>query len=214
MPGGWLGWAILLTVVGAFILMNLFRNKEEARRRRPSVREIGPEDEDKPPRQQPEPLTDFDRYLQDFQRRRQGREGGPGRPRPRPAPRPIQSPENRARRAAPASERRPQRSTVDAPLPRRPTTADAEVIPYAIPVETPAILARAIPVVIPVAPAPAFPATPAGAPAARGVGGVRSTRPAAQAGTFLGSLQSRQTLRNLVILREILDPPLSKRRRR
>jgi hypothetical protein len=213
MPGGWLGWAILLTVVGAFILMNLFRNKEEARRRRSPLRETGPDEEDNPPRQQQEPLTDFDRYLQDFQRRRQGREGGGGKPRPRPVPRPIQSVESRARRASSGSERRPPRSTVDAPLPRRPTAAGSEAIPYAIPVETPAIPARAIPVVVPVAPAPAFPATPSGAPAARGISVARSSRPVAKVYSFLGLLQSRQTLRNLIILREILDPPLSKRRR-
>jgi len=213
MPGGMLGWAILLVVVGAFILMNLFRNKEEARRRRPPLRETEPEDTDNPPRQQKEPLTDFDRYLQDFQRRRQGREGGGGRPRPKPAPRPAQPAESRARRPAPIPAQRPARSTVDAPLLHRPTPAEDEVIPYAIPIGIPATPARAMPVVVSAAPVQAFPVTPAGAPAARGVGAVRSPRPAVKRDSFLALLASRQTLRNVIILREILDPPLSKRQR-
>jgi hypothetical protein len=216
MPGGLFGWAILLTAVGVFILLNLFRNKEEARRRRPPARGPRPIDADDPSGRRQEPVTDFDRYLQDFQRRRRTSGTGEQKPRPQPPVRPAQPVQNRPRRAAPESERRsPTRSSVDSPLARQSASGplQTEVIPYAIPVGELAPPPRVTLEPIRIVPAKAFPVTPPAPRAARGVGAAPLPRPVAKDESFLALLQSRQTLRNVIILREILDPPLSKRRR-
>jgi hypothetical protein len=209
-------WAIPLTALGVFIILNLLRNKEEARRRRPPLRESRPEDADEPSGRRQEPVTDFDRYLQDFQRRRRATERGEQRPRLQPPVRRDQTAQSRPRRANTASSRpSAPRASVDAPLARQSTARplQTDVIPYALPVNEPTSLLPAALAPIPVTPATAFPVIPTAPPVARGAGTTSMLRPGVAQGSFKALLQSRQNLRSAIILREILDPPLSKRRR-
>jgi hypothetical protein len=211
MPGGWVGWAVILTSAAVFIVLNLLRNKDEARRRPPVRRETESTDDDAPPSERRQPITDFDRYLQDFQRRRQAKDGGQQRPKPQPVARLAQPIDRRTRRPAPVPVARPAaRSTVDAPLSQRPAPSRNEPIPYAIPVdEAPPPRAIPAPTSVPIA---AFPTVPVAA-TARAIGQAGIARPKVRSDSFVALLQSKQSLRNIMILREILDPPLSKRRR-
>jgi hypothetical protein len=138
-----------------------------------------------PPRKA-ERVTDLDRFLREVHRRRQMGDRAEERPEP--------------------SERRrePEPPPVRRPAPRQ------EEIPVVLPVQE---VVRAEPV----APAPALRVI--AAPPLPDVPSDKSDRPPAQRPelTALGSLrrllQSREGMRTAMILREVLGPPLSRRRR-
>jgi hypothetical protein len=213
----WPIWAILLVAAGAFILLNLLRNKEEMRRRHPPVQGRARGTEDNPDGTRQAPVTDLDRFLQEVHRRRrvaEGEESGA-----QPVRRPVESPASPRRstpapvpRAYPGPSRRAPRSG-ERPTARRPSAAPVEVIPLAIPVEDPA--SRSWARSGPEPSATVFPASPQPLPAVRAVQSVEASRsPARKGNSFLALLNSRQALRNAIVLREILDPPLCKRQPR
>jgi hypothetical protein len=205
-----MGWplAILLTAAGAFILLNLLRSKEEARRRRP-VQGSAREQDDNPERKRQAPVTDLDRFLQEVHRRRRQAEGEEATPQPRVEPVIVVRPPARPDRVGPIPGRRPARSRERQPA-RRSDAAAFEAIPVAIAVEEPRSAARSGPEPS----ATVFPASPPALPAVRAVQSVEASRSGARRGkSFFALLNSRQALRDAIVLREILGPPLCKRDR-
>jgi hypothetical protein len=210
----WGIWTILLIAAGTFILLNLLRSREELRRQRPLSRGGSSRDaEGSEARKQP-PLTDLDRFLQEVHRRRNADETESA---PKPAVRQPASGRTGNRSSAPQPAvpvgRRSPRAGERTPS-RRPSASRAqeEVIPLAIAVEEPAGRGKVRSVPEPAA--AAFPSSPPPPPAV-----LLSAKPAVvsvsgkqQDRTFLAFLSSRQSLRDAVILREIFDPPLCKRR--
>jgi hypothetical protein len=204
-------WIVIGISVAVFVLGSIFRAGQEERRREAArpIRRSG-ESQPGPPR------TDLDRFLQEVQSRRQAAEErtrqaddeNPDRsaerrdstpplevaPRPVPPPRPPR--------------RRLQRPLLAPPPLRPPPAAPAELeIVDAIPVP-----AEKAPPPAAVAPLPAVPAAPPPPPLpAPKIVGERTVSPALAQLAVL--LQSPQSLRTGIILREILEPPLCRRGR-
>jgi hypothetical protein len=184
--GNW-EW-ILPVLLGIWFLINLIRKADEERRSREKAA-AG----DRPaPRPRRPPPEDIDRFLEEVnRRRRQSTERRPGTEGPRPVVAvPAPAPPVRPR---PSPRPQPTRQ----PPPRQPAPAVAEVV-------------VAVPAEIPVIPAPQWAPPP----------GPGTPQPAAGEGkakaapVSLGMLlRAPQNLRNAILLREILDPPLCRRRR-
>jgi hypothetical protein len=212
----WPIWTILLIAAGTFILLNLLRSREETRRQRPPVRGASPSDADDSQSRKQAPVTDLDRFLQEVHRRRtsEGAEIVAVTPARRPTPErgsTRSSAQDPATRAALPPSRRSLRSGERIPSRRSGASeAQAEAIPLAIAVEEPTSRSRVPPVLEPTGTAfPGSPPPPAAVKAVQSVAAPGSRK--RQDSSFLAYLSSRQSLRNVVILREIFDPPLCKR---
>jgi hypothetical protein len=148
-----------------------------------------------PGRKKPEKVTDLDRFLREVQRRRESAEREEQRSRQ------VEREEEEER-----VERRPR------PQPSRPAPVVEEAIPVVIPVEAvavaPPIVAAPVLRTIEAPPLPVMLAEPAPAPPT-----TPRRQPVAAAG-LREMLRSRDGLRKVMILREVLGPPLALRRRR
>jgi len=206
----WQIWIILLIAAGTFILLNLLRSREEARRQPPRARNSARRASDESEGGRQEPITDLDRFLREVHSRRSAAGAEP--PAARPAPeRPRKSSPLPTGRVAPPPKRRSgrpeERSTT-----RRSNVSETplEAIPVAIAVEVPV---RAEPQ--PSTPNPyvvGFPGASPMPPAPSTAGPIAASMSRPGQGAFVGLLSSRQSLRDVMILREIFDPPLCKRR--
>jgi hypothetical protein len=183
-----MGWEVLvIPIIGVavWIISTVIRGAEEAKRGGPP-----------PGRKRPEKVTDLDRFLRDVQRRREAAE----REERRPSRVEREEEEERIER------RRPQlRPSQTAPVVEEaiPVVIPVEPVPVAQPVVVAPVLrtieAPPLPVMAaPVGPAPSPPRRPPVVAAA----GVREL------------LRSRDGLRKVMILREVLGPPLALRRGR
>jgi hypothetical protein len=206
---------ILLVPLGVWIFSTIFKSDEERPGARPAPGSR--------PAPQRRPVTDLERFLEEARRRREVAERRQSeeaekkaRPVARSEARPIPPPERRAARPAPAPQSR--RSSVDAPLPRtsRPPVmleAVAEAIPAATPArrvdparpDAPPV--AALPVAVPLA-AIAVEVTPA---APRDTSSAKPTPPTLVHLARL--LRSPRTAGAAIVLREIFDQPLCRRRR-
>jgi hypothetical protein len=212
----WTIWTILLIAAGTFILLNLLRSREETRGQRTPMRRGAQNDADESRGKRQPPLTDLDRFLQEVHRRRtaEGPEAETETPVRRPEPeqsgRRASSPAPVARAALPPSRR--SRPAGERSSSRRSGTSQTqeEVIPLAIAVEEPAGRSRGQS-----GPEPSstvFPGSPPPLPSVKAVQSVAAPgSKKRQDNSFLALLSSRQSLRNAIIVREILDPPICKR---
>jgi hypothetical protein len=211
-------WFLLILGIplAVFILANLFRVPEERRQEGPRPAR-GPIT----PRSDPagQPTTDLDRFLAEVQRRRQA---GERQPASVPEPEPTASAERPRPPAPPAPPPARRRPRAPMPPPPRRQVVAVPVGPSALP-----------PVPVTVEPAPALPAPPAPPPLPAAV--VAAPVPAepaapppppppptAKRGRTLSAglaqlaamLNSPQSLRNAVLLREIFGEPLCRRGQR
>lgn len=217
----WEIWLVPLIAMAVWILGSLLRGNVEDRQRnnngpqRPNPREPGPQ-EGRPRK----PATDLEKFLEEVHRRRQATEKGEDEPSQEP-PRPIPVVEK------PVS--RPQPRIVPAPLrqppqPKRTQRTAAPTVRRTRPrqsMEEPVVLDVVVvqepqpPLVQPVAPPSVIPSgdvvvmsaalrTPPTTP--------RSSTPRVTP-SLAALLSSRQNLRNAFILKEIFDPPLSRRKK-
>jgi hypothetical protein len=216
MPG-WPVMTILLIAAGTFVLLNLLRNREEIRRQRPPVRGDAREEGDDPQTRRQPPLTDLDRFLQEVHRRRQTGEAPeamvelPQRPseseRVRPRP-PVAEPVGRVARVP--GRRSPRTGEKPSSRGSGASARQQEVIPLAIAVQEPA--SRSQVQFGTETSATVFLSSPPPVAAVRAVQSVEAPGAKARPNkSFLALLSSRQALRDVMILREIFDPPLCKR---
>jgi hypothetical protein len=182
----WFVVGILFAIsIGVWLLANIFRNRDEEQR---STR----------PRRSP---SDLDKFLAEIQRRKSQAEASGERPTP---PRAI--PEPPPRRAAPPqrppSPRPPVVRPVVVPMQRIESAPPVllEVVEAVAPPQPPAASQR-LPEVLPVSPqAPQPPAPPLAAAGALRTGALRDL------------LRTPQSLRTVLLLREVLGPPVCRRR--
>jgi hypothetical protein len=205
----WAVWLILLIPVAVSILSLLFKSKEEPKRDGrlrppPTARPGGPT---RPGRR---PVSDIDQFLEEINRRRReaAERRRPTEPTAAPTPPPIVE---RPAPPPPIPQREPLRP-VPVPPPRLPRRPERErPLPTRIrerPLQPEPVLV-AEPVPPPPPPAPPAPPAPA-VPAVLGTYVV--TRPPSPALTQLVTmLRSPQSLRTAILLREIFDPPVSRR---
>jgi hypothetical protein len=221
-----MGWEVLLVpaiAIGVWVLGTLIKNatNQDTDKLPPRV----PPDRPPAPRRPAPPGTDLDRFLREVNRRKQAGE------QPAPRPKPLAPPPQAARRTAPAPPPRPVRPAGPA---ARPPARPAPVPPSRRPPLQPVPVAEPVPVleVVPLeeerrgaSPGPTWqqpPQPPAALPAVVPgkavpagqqfpVGAGRTVSPALA--TVHALLRSPQGLRSVMVLREILDPPLSMRGR-
>jgi hypothetical protein len=190
--------------MAVWILGSLMRGGMEERQRqqgRPNANN-GP-DRARPAPQRP--ANDLESFLREVHRRRQTAEPPPPEPEraeSRPKPRPAPPPRRQPRPAPPPATRRPEpRRNVDEPVAVEVVRVQ-ELPPAVLPVPPSAAFPAVAEVVVPFAAAPLAAPPPAPRPA------VKRPPPA-----LAGLLDSPAALRKAIILREIFDPPLCKRRR-
>lgn len=178
------GWWIPLIAVGIWIIVNVVRGLETARKEMPAPRPVD----------RPRPASDIDRFLEEINRRRQEQEQRrPVEPPPVRRQKPIPRSSQRPQRPAPSRPRRP----VAEPMVAMPVPA-AEPIPEvlpALPVESALPAAHgSLRVTIPTLPLPQ-----------------RGVLPAhlVELQRLLGSAQGLQAA---VLAEQILGPPRSRRR--
>jgi len=234
---GWdFWWVVPLLAVGFWIIGTLLRNSSSAARdkdtqeanrgapQRPGQQRPGQPDRPLgPPRRPQQSSADLDRFLQEVSRRKQGAAAPPP---PEVVVRPAEQPRRpTASRPAPTSRPAPARPAA----PPRPAAPRSKKPPTGRPlVVEPLPVLEVVPV--PEEPTSTAPreqwAEPVQAAVVTGTTiGAGLTQPtfAAEAGTpravpprlaqILGLLKTPQQLRAAMVLREVLDPPLCKRRR-
>jgi len=209
----WVKWLIPLIALAVWIISNLARNREEPRRpARPSTPAGGSGEPPNGPRSGPRRSSaEIDEFLQEVRRRREANEQrkaarkAPVKPEAR---RPVETPRPRPSLAM------PEPVTPPAPPPPAPA-APAFIttlprVPGAAPgvAREEVVVARVIsepapvPAAIPATPAPALPVP------------VRRLGPPAAPRQILQMLRNPQSLARAIVLREILEGPLSRRPRR
>jgi hypothetical protein len=194
MKDNWVVVGILFAIsIAVWIFVNLFRNREEDQH---STR----------PRR---PASDLDNFLAEIERRKRRAEASRERPAP---PQAIAVPP--PRRAAP-----PQRP----PSPRSPAARPPAARPVVVPLQrvepiSPVLLEVVEPVARPLPSAPSqrlpevlpvSPQAPAQGPAPAAILLAAETPPA---GTLQDLLRTPQSLRTVLLLREVLGPPVCRRR--
>jgi hypothetical protein len=212
---------VLLIPVGVWLLTTILRSEED-RNRRSGGRPGGDGAPRGPGRR---PVTDLDRFLEEARRRREASERQsrqalgpppsaeledtrlrvPGR-RSEPPPPPLAPRVEPLRQAPP----RPAPQPVGRSPERRPPAPRATVLPP-VPVPPPVARPAPPPEQIPVEVVPGPPPTPS-APA-RPASPVTPRKDAEQLAALLKLLRSPQTARTAIVLREVFDQPLCRRRR-
>jgi hypothetical protein len=197
---------ILLVPLGVWILSSIFKSDDE----RPAGRAANG---NRSPVQR-RPVTDLERFLEEARRRREmagGRQQASPEP-PRPAPqrerRPTPLPEQRQR----VPQQPPRRRQVEGPAPRtnRPPVL-LEAVPEALPVVTPVARGEAVRVEATVEPVASAAAMPVAAPTPPRPAPRITTSPAVR--HLAALLRSPQTAGTAIVLREVFDQPLCRRRR-
>ncbi len=202
----WAIWLILLIPVAVSILSLLFRPpKEEPRpgpRMRPNAQE-GPGN--RPPRRS---VSEIDQFLEEINRRR--REAAERRRASEPTPLPVPPPEAKPvppppPRPVPPPVSKPRRPERPRPVPPRRREPVPEVVRVVVPEPAPLPFQE-----------PPLPALPAEVPALPLPTFLESYRrpPSLALVQLAPLLSSMQTLRSAILLREILDRPISQRPRR
>jgi hypothetical protein len=194
---------ILLVPLGVWILSSIFKSEDD----RPGNRGAPGS---RPPVQR-RPVTDLERFLEEARRRR---EAAGGRPQPsveapqRPAPQRERRPAPIMEQRQPRAQQQPRRRQVESPAPR---TNRPPVLLEAVPEVQPVVRAEAVRVDV---------AVPASVPAALQVAEpVAPPRPTARASTspalrhLAALLRSPQAAGTAIVLREVFDQPLCRRRR-
>jgi hypothetical protein len=213
--GGWELWGVLIVGAAVWILGHLLRQGAEEENRRGPGRPPPPARRpDRPPGhpgRPPQPSTELDRFLQEVARRKQAVE----QQRSREAAQKQQQQARRQVRPRPETSDRPPRrrgaEAVPEVLPvepiRRPPSVERPLetrVPVAQPVRRveapPPVVAAEVAEVLPAASARVFPPTARQAPA-----------PALQ--KLAAMLRTRDDLQAAIMLREVLDRPISRRRR-
>jgi hypothetical protein len=218
----WQAWIVPVIALGVWILSHLLRGNEQDKKAPPRGRQPG----ENPPGRAKEPLTDLDRFLREVNRRRQNaeeRRTGPAakppivltaqpiveRPRPsvpKPA-RPAPPQRRQAARPVPAPSKSATPKFQPEPLTVLPADGKTE---HAIPLPA----SEQTPLAFPTSSEIIRIATPAAlATAAKMAPAIRQASTTSTPPPFLTLLSSAENLRTAIVLREIFDPPLSKRRR-
>jgi hypothetical protein len=190
-------WEILivpLIALGVWVLSTIFKGGEDDRAKK-GARRPGTPYGKSPARR---PVTDLDRFLEEARRRREAEE------RPQPPPPPVRPTVARP----PLRERpTPRRQPPPRPAPTLRSDEGFVAMPVARPVEQP-------PAAEPILVAPATPEAPPFAPLPVTPPTTREARSSPIVKQVRALLSKPQTVGTAFVLREILDRPLCKRRRR
>jgi hypothetical protein len=220
----WQAWIVPVIALGVWILSHLLRGSEQDKKAPPRERLPG----ENPPGRAKEPLTDLDRFLREVNRRRQNAEerrpGPAAKPspvltaqpvaeRPRPSmPKPTRAlpPRRQASRPAPAAPSKAATTSTFQPEPLTVLPADSKPL-HAI--SLPA--SEQTPLAFPTSSEIIRIATPAAmATAAKMAPAIKQASSRSSPAPFLTLLSSAENVKAAMVLREIFDPPLCRRRRR
>jgi hypothetical protein len=221
----WLTWLIPLIAIAVWILSQLAGNQQQTKR--PSPRPFPPRDPEQDPRSRAP--GDLEEFLESMKRRKEAEEQTaaereraereraaadravaqpvliaeevvPPRASPPPLPRPVEQ----RRKSVPVGNKKPPRRTEPVIVIEPPPVV--RTVPMPMPAAAPAVTLATLPAV------PAVPATPPAIHRPEALPAKTSLPPVARMVRDL--LKSRQTLAAAILLREVLDPPLCKRRGR
>lgn len=196
----WEAWLVPIIALAVLILGSIFRAGEQ--QRSGSAKPGSDDDKGGRPRRTP---TEIDEFLREARRRRTAeaeskRQAEPFPP-PVTPPKPVPRPQIRPR---------PRPSRPAAPPPRRVELLQEEVIPVVLPATLEPVTPGRTADHLPSRPERPRVAEPVPPPAPRWE---QDKKPAPALQTLASLLGSRENLRLVIVLREILDPPLCRRGR-